>query len=230
MEVAILVNSKAHIDQVDYDNWNGGTSTFNLILSLPFHLYNQLGAKREKIEVAIAKKLEPLLRRYPNDHLREVQIEAELVSDPEWRLKAKAWLEGRHINNQGRVRSNNIASRECDGLLFRSQHEINLYLALKSTGISFAPLPVFIRGGQDYRRIEPDFIILKDGIILVVEVDGDTVHHETPAEAHNRTTMLAHEGARIERVRAEECETPEKARGCAQKLLAALQKLKGCVS
>ena len=69
---------------------------------------------------------------------------------------------------------------------------------------------MFVRGGRLYRRIEPDFVILKDGIVLVVEVDGDTVHHETPAEAHARATMLAHEGARVETVRAVECETSEK--------------------
>jgi hypothetical protein len=195
-------------------------------LALPFRLYGELGERREKIETSISNKIEPLLRVYPNDRLRNVHITAELATDPHWREKAKAWVDGKHINNQGRVRSDNIASRQCDGLLFRSQEEINLYGALKSVGVSFAPLAVFVRGGREYRRIEPDFVILKDGIVLVVEVDGDTVHHETPAEAHARTTMLAHEGARVERVRAAECETPEKAGACAQKLLAALAKLR----
>lgn len=74
-----------------------------------------------------------------------------------------AWLRGEGITNQGRVRSDNIAARAFDGLLFRSQPEINLYGALKAAGVSFAPLPVFVRGGHDYRRIEPDFIIVKDG-------------------------------------------------------------------
>lgn len=70
------------------------------------------------------------------------------------------------MTNQGRVRSKNVAPRERDGLLFRSQAEINLYLALKQVGVSFAPLPVFVRGGREYQRIEPDFIILKDGLCV----------------------------------------------------------------
>jgi len=48
----------------------------------------------------------------------------------------------------------------CDGLLFRSQPEINLYRAFKALGITFAPLPVFIRGGETYptfRIILPAF-------------------------------------------------------------------------
>jgi hypothetical protein len=37
---------------------------------------------------------------------------------------------------------------------------------------------------------------------MAIEVYGDTVHHETPAESHNRLAMLAHEGVHIERVNA----------------------------
>jgi len=48
-------------------------------------------------------------------------------------------------------------------------------------------LEVFIRGGDSYRRIEPDFFIVRDGFSMGVEVDGDTVHTETPEEAHART-------------------------------------------
>jgi very-short-patch-repair endonuclease len=86
---------------------------------------------------------------------------------------------------------------------------------------------VFVRGGDSYRRIEPDFVLLKDGAMMIVEVDGDTVHEETPAEAHDRTTMLLHEGAFVERVKASDCDTPDKARGCAERLVRILGKRKG---
>jgi hypothetical protein len=140
----------------------------------------------------------------------------------DWRDAANRWLSGEGINNQARVRSNNIASLECDGLLFRSEPEINLYRALKGAGVTFAPLPVFLRGGTAYARLEPDFVVLKDGCVLVIEVDGDTYHRETPADAHKRLLPLDHEGAKIERVTAAECDTPEKARVCAQRLIAVI--------
>ena len=110
--------------------------------------------------------------------------------------------------------------------MFRSQPEVNLFQALKKLAVPFAPLPVFVKGGVNYQRIEPDFIILKDGIVLMVEVDGDTVHHETPAEAHARATMLAHEGAYVERVNASACATPELAMECAKRLLLIVGKIK----
>ena len=47
------------------------------------------------------------------------------------------------INNQGKVRSDNIASRQHDGLLFRSAPEINLYCALKDLGLMSLRCPSF---------------------------------------------------------------------------------------
>ena len=165
------------------------------------------------------------MRIHPNDRLGAVEILPELTTDPKWREKAQAWASGKNITNQGRVRVEQHASLSCDGLLFRSQPEILLYQALKSTGVSFAPLPVFVRGGDEYRRIEPDFVLLKDGVVMVVEVDGDTVHHETSI-AHDRTTMLLHEGALVERVKASDCDSQEKAKICALKLMRVLKKMK----
>ncbi len=51
-------------------------------------------------------------------------------------------------------------------------------------------------------------------------------HRESPAEAHDRVTMLAHEGVHIERIRAKECNTLEAAMLCAQRLLMVLEKVK----
>jgi very-short-patch-repair endonuclease len=92
--------------------------------------------------------------------------------------------------------------------------------------VSFAPLAVFVRGGKDYQRIEPDFVILKSGVCLVVEIDGDTYHQETPAEAHARTTMLQHEGASIERYPSTECDTPERATRLAKRIVQVIEKIK----
>jgi hypothetical protein len=158
--------------------------------------------------------------------ISEVRIVPKKVNDPHWQAQAKSWLAGETVSNQGRVRSDNIAGILCDGLLFRSGPEVNLYKALKSQGVSFAPLPVFVRGGKEYQRMEPDFVILKDGICLIVEIDGDTYHQESPAEAHTRTTMLLHEGAKLERFRAEECDTPENASQLATRIMKIIEKIK----
>jgi hypothetical protein len=225
-EVAVLANARASIEETSYDNWNGGTYGYGLELSIPQMLYANLGDSYGEVEAAILERGKELLRGIPNQYLNSVTIRPELTTDPEWRDRARSWLAGKGISNQGRVRSDNLPSKSCDGLLFRSQPEIFLYQALKAEGVSFAPLPVFVRGGREYRRIEPDFVIVSNGIVMIVEVDGDTVHEETPAEAHARTTMLVHEGAHVERVRASDCQSSELARSCAARLLKVVAKLK----
>lgn len=225
-EVAILAHAEAKIIQSGYENWNGGIYLFTLHLQVPTWLYAQIKDYLHSIEEKILDSIRPLMQTYEHDAIEKVSIIPMLTVDKEWRDKAKAWLAGSGVTNQGRVRSDNVAPRTCDGLLFRSQPEILLYKAFKAQGVSFAPLPVFVRGGEKYRRIEPDFVVLKDGIVMIIEVDGDTVHQETPAEAHTRTTMLVHEGAHVERVKASECDTEASAATCAKRLLQVISKLK----
>lgn len=225
-EVAILASSQARIEQTGYDNWNNGICEYSLYLQMPTQIYSQVYKDKDKIEQSLLEKARLLMLSYPSDSLENICLLPEIASSEGWREKALDWVLGKNVNNQGRVRSDNIASRSCDGLLFRSQPEINFYNALKPLGISFAPLPVFLRGGRSYKRIEPDFVVIKDGIVMVIEIDGDTVHLETPAEAHDRTTILLHEGVHFERFKASECETLESAQICAKKILEIISKYK----
>jgi hypothetical protein len=144
-----------------------------------------------------------------------------------WPVYAGVALPAEGISNQGRVRSDNVAGLEHDGLRFRSKQEIYLYDALKGMGVTFAPLPVFLRGGENYQRLEPDFVILKDGVLLVVEVDGGTTHRETPVQADRRLRPFKHEGAFVERVEASECANEPQARACAKRLLEAIERYRG---
>jgi hypothetical protein len=91
--------------------------------------------------------------------------------------------------------------------------------------VTFASLPVFARGGASYRRIEPDFILVKDGMVALIEVDGP-IYRESPVEAQDRITMLVHEGAYPIRVRSSECATMEGAEVCAKRVLTTLAKVK----
>ncbi|GAB4454120.1 MAG: hypothetical protein OHK0029_08320 [Armatimonadaceae bacterium] len=223
-EVAVLASAHARVEETGYDQWDGGTQIYTIYLEIPILLYSQIAGDKDSVKEALKQKLEPLLHAFPRTWLDRVVVLPLLQSEDGWREKAIAWLAGDGVTNQGRVRSANVAPLSCDGLLFRSEPEIYLYRALKAVGISFAPLPVFLRGGESYRRIEPDFVLFKDGVMLLVEVDGDTVHTESPAEAHARTTMLLHEGAYVERVKASECGTLDEATRTAHRLIEVIRK------
>jgi hypothetical protein len=206
-------------------NYGGHLPTFDARLDVAQAVFNSVIDRIFNLETELREQAEILMRRYPEVYLRNFVICPQYVKDPDWRLKAKAWLKGEGVNNQGRVRSDNIAPYTKDGLLFRSKPEINLYQALKARGITFSPLPVFIRGGDNYRRVEPDFVIWKNGKFIVIELDGTPFHTETPVEAHERTIMFNWEGAHIERISAAECDTPEKAERIANQIQALINKL-----
>jgi hypothetical protein len=224
-EIAIISASQAHGYQSHYDNWDGGTYYYTVRLATDLGLFSRLSEdERKQAAQLLTDVAKPFFAEFSHQHLSEVTIHPRPVTSERWRADATEFLSGTGITNQGRVRSDNIASRECDGLLFRSESEIHLYRALKALGVTFAPLPVFLRGGDDYRRFEPDFVLFKDGVLMVVEVDGDTYHRELPAVAHARLAPLDHEGAKVERVRAEDCGTAETAKACAERLMKLLEK------
>lgn len=226
-DLAIIASSNASVMQVDSDGWNGGTDYWVVTFHLEPGLFGRLTAdERRKSEKNLESELSQFFRSLLNDQLNGVTIVPNGIARQDWRSAAQHWLSGQGITNQGRVRSENIASLECDGLLFRSEPEKCFYRALKAAGVTFAPLPVFLRGGASYSRFEPDFVIVKDGRILVVEIDGDTYHSETPADADARLVPLRHEGAHTERVKASECASDTQAKACVTRMLGILEKLK----
>lgn len=219
-EIGLILAAQASFESAGYDNWNGGTTLWRLNLALDIRTYAGFPASdRDGAAERIQKVGAEFFTQFQQDRFSEVAIVPRSAPADGSRQAALDYLTGAGITNQGRVRSTAIASRECDGLLFRSEPEIFLYRALKRIGVTFAPLPVFLRGGETYARLEPDFIIIKDGIVMVVEVDGDSFHHESPADAHKRLLPLDREGAKIERVKASECATQDAANACALRLV-----------
>ena len=220
--VAVLSYSEISASQTDYENWNGGTYGYTIFLDVPQTVFFEIQSELKQIEYSIEQKLLAFAHRYPDSWLK-IKIAPLLVESDTWQDDARRWLTGDGITNQGRVRSSNIASRECDGLLFRSDPEIFIYKALKSKGVAFAPLPVFLKGGREYSRIEPDFILVKNGLIMCIEIDGDTVHTETPSEANARTRILSNEGIVVERFSSTRCATPQAAETLANEILALIE-------
>jgi hypothetical protein len=220
---SVLTNAVPLISS-EHSDW--GSVICKLNLAVPTEVYFEL-KDTEKIEDEINDALGNVITAYASSDIIRCRIVAAIEEDDDWRNKINQLIFGQGVTNQGRVRSDNIATRQRDGLLFRSQQEINFYDALKREGIPFAPLSVVLKGGLEYRRVEPDFVIYKDGMVMIVEIDGDLYHSETPAAAHARLKFLTDEGARLERITASECDTPEKAREAVARIVATIHKLRG---
>lgn len=77
-EYEILSNSERRIEQVDSDNWDNGTSIYNIYLLASIETYSQHEQHLKEIEDRILSKINPILRNYPNSALREVVITPRL--------------------------------------------------------------------------------------------------------------------------------------------------------
>ena len=92
LEVEILAKSKVELEEIEYDNWNGGTYTYALKLQISPVLYTKINKKLEEIENDMLQRISPLLRGYYNEHLNAVIITMELEHKNNWRNNAEKWL------------------------------------------------------------------------------------------------------------------------------------------
>jgi hypothetical protein len=76
----LLENAHAHFDEIGFDNWDGGTTTWALRLELPTSLFATVQARLPDIEKELGKKLDYLDRLNPNDPLAIVGVELDGLS------------------------------------------------------------------------------------------------------------------------------------------------------
>lgn len=80
----IVRKYRARAEQVDYDNWNGGTDIWAVFFSVPPKEYAQLGAEREALEKHITEALQTVLEDHPQSRFAASIVTArELRQD--WR-------------------------------------------------------------------------------------------------------------------------------------------------
>jgi hypothetical protein len=213
MEVALLMLGTFEVEGTAHEDFGQEFLVWTLTLRVDAQLFGRLEHEDiEPLERSLQKSAEELLKGKSDHRLVALNISPRVDSAPGWRDEAAKWLRLQGVTNQGRVRSTNVPPYSEDGLLFRSHPEMHLYRALKASGLTFAPLPVFLRGGRTYSRIEPDFVVVADGLTLVIEVDGDHVHTESPADAEKRLGILTDHGPTVLRVKASECDDEVKAK------------------
>jgi len=219
---AALLRAVPDLEQTGYDNWDGGTDVWTFSIEVDFATFHSWSEEeRSELQSAADRIIGPFLPE--SGHWANVKFRPAPVQTDGWRDRVSQSIFGDGINNQGRVRSDNVAPIELDGLRFRSHAETLVYKELKRSGVPFAPLPVFLRGGRDYSRVEPDFVLFREGVCVFVEIDGPH-HRETPADAFYRLKVFQDEGVVLERIKVEHCDTPAKAAHCVKVLLQALER------
>ncbi|WP_338441351.1 hypothetical protein VZG28_11415 [Synechococcus elongatus IITB4] len=200
-------------DLEDYDNFDGGVWTWLVTVFLSPQDWTLFAISKEKLN-AVEEELTELASALVTSDAHRFIV----------RLAARAISDSQGLTNQGRAHSFNPAAIEYDGLFFRSQPEVWLFAALRETGLPVMPLPVVTSNKLHFRRIEPDFVVIRRGMTFVIEVDGDRWHQETPVKAQERLRHLEDEGVRVIRVRAENCNSPELAKEAAKDVLIRIER------
>jgi len=70
----VLENSKAKIEETGYDNWDGGTYLFTMVLELPMKIFAHVESDVPKMEKLIAGQFSKVLPPAGNQWLQEVAI------------------------------------------------------------------------------------------------------------------------------------------------------------
>jgi hypothetical protein len=224
-EANILVHARITIHQTQWDG-------MCIWLHLPIDVMTQLKDKAHDIEMCIRDAMyeaaSSVIFIEDNNFGLSINLKHDCEGGytEEWRQEIKSVISGESVTNQGRAHSKNIAAIQHHNLLFRSRAEVNFFDAAVKRGLALAPLPVFVQTDRTQRRTEPDFIIIKDGIFLIVELDGNEFHRETPVAAQERLAFLTQEGAQLYRIESGQCKTMPGAEMCANKVLAYIDKIK----
>jgi hypothetical protein len=213
-EAEILINGFprwCYYNTSDDEDWYA----LEIIINLPFFFYKSLSnieIKKENIKKCVIESLPSFKIPDFGSGVAVIEISFAAVDekDPKWRERGREALTGAGINNQGRVRSDNIPRHDHFGLRFRSKSEINMFKALEELGYPFSPLPVVIQDDNLYPRIEPDFVVFTPKKVIIIEVDGDYYHNnKTALEEQNRLDALISTGAQVFRIDAYECRTKD---------------------
>jgi hypothetical protein len=199
-----------------------GKFRWRLSIELDLDDYRALGGpeRRKLVETRLHQAFAETLRKRNPDHTI-----SRLSVLPFFELLREVTSAHDEVNNQGRGHSFHLPAIGYQGLRFRSRSEVYLFKALQARGALVAPLPVFLKANAARKRVEPDFVVIKDGIVLVVEVDGAS-HEERPVDAYDRLVAFEEEGCYVRRVDAADCNSDAQAEKVADRILEYMAKLK----
>jgi hypothetical protein len=223
-EASLVTHSRVSVHEGEPSDYG---TVWLIWFHLPVDVYSRLEG-RGSIEKTIERAMDEVADSMFSDERAHVfiKMDTKLEYHEDWRREMARILSGETISNQGRVRSNNVATIQEDGLLFRSEPEVTFYRAAKKKGLVFAPLPVFLQGGATYSRAEPDFVVIRNGITLIVELDGRRVHHESPLDAQKRLAFLKRQGIETHRIDSNDCLTEENAAKCVNEVIGVIDQMR----
>ena len=103
--VVILENAHPRFEEIEYDNWNGGTYTYRLRLDLPVPIFAEYQPNIESLEKELLSRITSIDRRHSNDSIGELMITPSDDDSTVYGNKfAPSQAETRHLWKDGHFR------------------------------------------------------------------------------------------------------------------------------
>ena len=83
----LLKSSESRVEATEYDNWNGGTTTWTVYLQIDPREFARLGSKNDTLAGQIHSRLGPMLKQETSDRY-SVSIVPKVEPKPDWRKPA----------------------------------------------------------------------------------------------------------------------------------------------
>lgn len=81
LEATVLQQARTSLVETGYDNWNGGTTLFTLMLEVPIRTYATADEQREELEKSIQRRVSQLVRGDFGNTITEVVISPALADE-----------------------------------------------------------------------------------------------------------------------------------------------------
>jgi hypothetical protein len=81
LEATVLEQAKASLVEMGYDNWNGGTDLFTLMLEVPIPTYAAIDHQREELERSIERCVSQVVRTEIGNRVSDVVISPVLADE-----------------------------------------------------------------------------------------------------------------------------------------------------
>jgi hypothetical protein len=79
LEQEVLRSAKPHLEQAEYDNWDGGTYYYTLTLTVSVDLFARLGDQLRPIEERIGERIKGVLRAPDRHHVTAIVIQPSML-------------------------------------------------------------------------------------------------------------------------------------------------------
>jgi hypothetical protein len=79
LEATVLEQAKASLVETGYDNWNGGSDLFTLMLEIPIPTYAAIDHQREELERSIEQRVSQVVRTEVGNRISDVVISPVLA-------------------------------------------------------------------------------------------------------------------------------------------------------